>query len=246
MKLSLISQGTLALSLVFCAACNRPPAAPTSAAGHDQEAREEERAAATHLSSYDPLLEGEHCNPSDVTAVDMVGCWSSWRAPRSTWGADLVDAREHLRVAALHRATSAALRDAEANACKGIPERDKAISPFWHRKDIVEITPVYEPLGTGETPGAPKGAVITFAPVPGMTSESLQRLVDCHLARNAALGHQVPQMPYCPLVPANVAANVVPTPQGGLAVVLTSTDRESAREVIARARKLEVRRGGLR
>lgn len=29
----------------------------------------------------------------------------------------------------------------------------------------------------------------------------LERAISCHLARNAALGHEVPAMPDCPLVP---------------------------------------------
>jgi len=32
-----------------------------------------------------------------------------------------------------------------------------------------------------------------------MTAEWFQRIVDCHLARNASLGFSAAEMPYCPL-----------------------------------------------
>jgi hypothetical protein len=47
-----------------------------------------------------------------------------------------------------------------------------------------------------------------------MTAEWLQRLTDCHIARNAALGHVAPAMPDCPLVPMGVTARVTSTGGG--------------------------------
>jgi hypothetical protein len=65
----------------------------------------------------------------------------------------------------------------------------------------------------------------------------LQRLVDCHLARNAALGHDVPEMPYCPLVPKGVTASVAPTTTG-FAISVRADDTDTANEVLRRARML--------
>jgi hypothetical protein len=73
-----------------------------------------------------------------------------------------------------------------------------------------------------------------------MTAPWLQRLIDCHLARNAALGHEVPEMPYCPLVPKGVTATVRPTPTG-FAVEIRSSDRDTAKEIVRRAEGLRSR-----
>lgn len=47
-----------------------------------------------------------------------------------------------------------------------------------------------------------------FRPVPGLTKELFQRIVNCHLARNAVLGHDAPELAYCPLAPKGVTAEV--------------------------------------
>lgn len=78
---------------------------------------------------------------------------------------------------------------------------------------------------------------MTFRAMPGMTAQYLQRVIDCHLARNAALGHEVPEMPSCPLVPKGVTAKVEPT-STGFAVEVRADDVETANEVLRRARTL--------
>jgi hypothetical protein len=81
------------------------------------------------------------------------------------------------------------------------------------------------------------GTVVTFRAVPGMTAEWLQRVVNCHLARNASLGHAVPEMPECPRVPRGAQARVRSTGDG-FAVEIRSDDEAAAREILARARRL--------
>jgi hypothetical protein len=78
---------------------------------------------------------------------------------------------------------------------------------------------------------------VTIRAVPGLTAEWLQRVVDCHVARNAALGHVVPEMPYCPLVPKGVHATVSSV-HGGFAVAIRADDGEGAQEVLRRAEAL--------
>lgn len=70
-----------------------------------------------------------------------------------------------------------------------------------------------------------------------MTAEWLQRLVDCHLARNASLGHSVPELPDCPLVPKGVEAQVLST-GSGFAVNVRADDPATSEEIFARARRL--------
>ena len=141
-------------------------------------------------------------------------------------------------MAADHRAASQALRDAEARACVGLSDDDRDTSPFAHREDISSVEPLTDNVSSGKGQYARMaGAVITFRAVPGMTAQWLQRVVDCHVARNAALGHDVPEMPYCPLVPKNVAAQVTAT-SAGFAVAVRSDDVDTAKEVLRRARTL--------
>jgi hypothetical protein len=78
---------------------------------------------------------------------------------------------------------------------------------------------------------------VIFRALPGMTAEWLQRLVDCHLARNAALGHDAPEMPFCPLVPKGVAATVTST-GSGFADAVRAGDTDVANDVLRRARAL--------
>lgn len=113
------------------------------------------------------------------------------------------------------------------------------MSPFEHTEDITSARPLVEGSDASTPPGPrPIGAVVTFRSVPGLTAESLQRVVNCHLARNAALGHVVPEMPNCPLVPNGVEARVS-SASDGLAVSVTSNAPETAREILARVERLQ-------
>jgi hypothetical protein len=128
---------------------------------------------------------------------------------------------------------------AEATACIGISDHDRDTSPFAHSEDVVKIAPL-DVAGSGGT-FQREGAVFTFRAVPGMTAEWLQRVVDCHIARNNAMGHLAADMEYCPLVPANVRAVVKPT-AGGFAVEVSSGNRASVADILVRANALEKRR----
>ncbi|HZJ67779.1 MAG TPA: hypothetical protein VFD36_29955 [Kofleriaceae bacterium] len=70
--------------------------------------------------------------------------------------------------------------------------------------------------------------------------ETLQQEVDCHLARAAVLGHELPEMPDCPLVPKGAEARVSATAQG-LAVVVRADDLTAAADIVARAERLKAR-----
>lgn len=213
-----------------------------SAAQHEHMAQTEDSAADAHAAQYDPkaATETNRCN----TAHDVytgrgsgggVTCWTSVVNPTAEHQRM---ADEHRRIAAEHRAASAALRAAEQSACVGISEDDRDTSPFERLEDIASVDPLTERVGSSKMPTERTvGATITFRAVPGMTAEWLQRLVDCHLARSASLGHVVPEMPDCPLVPDGVQATVRST-GAGFAVVIRSDDAATAEEILARARRL--------
>jgi hypothetical protein len=151
----------------------------------------------------------------------------------------------HHKMAADHRAAAQALRTAEASACAGLTDDDRDISPFYHREDITGVQPDITGVGpatehrSGKQPAdTVVGAVVSFRAVPGLTVEWLQRIVDCHIARNNALGNDMPEMPYCPLVPKGISAKVSSTGDG-FAVTIESHDQAIAKEVLRRAQALK-------
>jgi hypothetical protein len=199
-----------------------------SAAQHEAMAANEARTAELHSAQYNPNArqERERCGPRG-------GCWTSITNPTKE---HLEEAEKHQKMAADHRAASQTLRDAEANACTGISEEDRDMSPFEHREDIESVEPLTVTTTSSKGQyGRTVGAVITFRAVPGMTAQWLQRVIDCHLARNAALGHNVPEMPNCPLVPKGVTATVTPTATG-FAVAVRGEDSATVDEILRRAR----------
>ena len=215
-------------------ACGGTPGAQPhdmSAAQHEAMAQRAEQGAALHQAQYSPDagVTTELCNPRSSA------CWTSSTNPTAEHHER---ADKQRKMAADHRAASEALRSAEARACAGLSDEDRDVSPFAHREDIASVEPLYANVSSSK--GAferLRGAVITFHAVPGMTAQWLQRLVDCHLARNAALGHEVPEMPYCPLVPKGVDATVTAT-STGFAVAVGSENFDTASEVVRRARTL--------
>jgi hypothetical protein len=217
-----------------------------SAAAHEDKARKHEGLAQEHSEHYDPQAASGrlYCQPGGARpgpngAISMVDgiCWSSVQNPTA---GHLEEAQAHRRHAADHRAASAALRDAEARACAGLAPDDRDTSPFQHTEDITRVEPLkpnlYDVRARRSRPST-GGAIVTFRAVPGLTAESLQRVVDCHLARNAALGHSVPDMPDCPLVPNGVDAHVS-SAGDGFAVAVSSNDPKVAGEILSRAERL--------
>lgn len=229
------------LPLLVTAACatTRPGAQPhdMSVALHEAVAHAQASAAEGHAAAYKPeaAIAVNNCNPRG-------GCWTSLQNPTFE---HLEQSRILRQAAAEHRAASQALRQAEASACAGLSEADRDMSPFAHREDIAKVerfTPEQR-IGTGSFSGTTKnfvGAVITFRAVPGMTTQWLQRVIDCHLARSAAMGHEMPEMPYCPLVPKDVLAQVVATDTGFAVEVIANdpNDHATAADIWRRAQTL--------
>lgn len=221
-------------------ACAATPGAQPhdmSAAHHEAMAAAEDKNAAAHAAQYDPSASSEkpsRCNSGAGQVVVGDGaCWTSVVNPTAE---HLKEADRHRKMAADHRAASKVLRDAEASACTGLSELDRDMSPFAHREDIVKV----EALAAGGSPKAPPhsaGALITFRATQGMTAQWLQHIVDCHLARSAAMGYEVPEMTYCPLMTKNTTAKVN-AEAAGFSVEVRSDDAGSAKEIFKRAQAL--------
>jgi len=220
-----------AITVILCG-CAPTPTTPgsgahLSAAQEDIAAAREQREAAAHRASFDPdaVARRDVCihHGGGGAETDFYECWQSVVNPTDS---QLREARQHERVADERRARSQALRFAEARACSGLSAADRDTSPFAHRDDILGVSPL------------PRGAVVVFKHVPTLTAAYLQRIIDCHIARNDALGHDVPEMSYCPLVPRDVTATVTPV-HDGFAVTIESTDDGAVREVQSRAEALK-------
>ncbi len=234
---------TLLIAFLMSSCATTPGSHPheMSSAQHEAAAKAEERVAAGHDAQYVPNAAApkEKCSPrsgpSLRTGFDPEVCWTSVVNPTDVHRRV---ADEHRRHAADHRGGSSALRDAEARACVGITPDDRDISPFEHKEDIATVEPLNVGAGGAKQPSMRLvGATVTFRAVQGMTTEWLQRVIECHVARNAALGHVVPEMPNCPLVPNGVEAHV--TSSGNdFAVAIRSNDMPVAQEILARARRL--------
>ncbi len=233
-------------ALLAACAATTPGGQPhdMSAVAHTEADREHTHAAKEHAAAYRPdaAVERTRCSSGrarpgpNAAAIEEI-CWSS---VENSTDAHRSMAEEHERQAADHRAASAALSEAETMACAGIAPADRDMSPFEHREDIAAVKPLRRNEFDARTKIPPEmllGAVVTFRAVPGLTGEWLQRVVSCHLARNAALGHVVPEMPDCPLVPNGVEARVS-SAQDGFAIAVSSNNPKTAREILSRAERL--------
>lgn len=237
---SILRRFVWSLCVVIVACTQTPGAEPhdLGVARHEREAEAHARSAEEHAAEFDPRAGAHGCfRGAGRRAERSAICWTSVRNPTAVHRSA---AEAHRRRAAEHRAASAALREAEARACNGVAPDDRDMSPFEHAEDVVSVRPLLSASvtpGRGYRGGHTVGAVVTFRAVEGMTVESLQRVIDCHLARNASLGHVVPEQSNCPLVPRGVRAHVFSAGEA-FAVAIRSRDRRTAREVLLRARRL--------
>jgi hypothetical protein len=232
MKLRILALFPTAPALLIACA-STPGAQPKdmSVAGHEQAAASQDTLAGQHAAQYDP-----NAQTKEQQCGARSGCWTSISNPTKQ---HLADAEMHRKMAADHRAASQSLRDAEARACVGLSDGDRDMSPFDHREDIRDVQPAYlhNVSGKGGPADQLTGAVVTFRAVPGMTPEWLERVVECHIARNNALGNNLPEMPNCPLVPKGVSATVR-SAGDGFAVRIEAQDATTASEVLRRAQAL--------
>jgi hypothetical protein len=212
-----------------------------SAAEHEAAAQEEARTAESHQAQFDPAAKaGRKCQQ---LKGERGFCWTSEENPTA---AHEHDAERHRELAEKHRAAQQSLATVETQACTGIPEEDRDRSPFSHPEDIRSVAPLREEVTLGRTKSQrTAGAQVVFAALPGMTAEWLQRLVDCHVARNSVIGHETAstEMPHCPLTLRGVTATVSSTGDG-FAVAIRSDDDATSQEILRRAEALKGAVGG--
>jgi hypothetical protein len=155
--------------------------------------------------------------------------WSARIAPT----AEEISLLASLRAAArTHRLESPAFREAERAACADLSDDDRDVSPFFYRDEIVDVQPLRAPGGSEL--GPLEGTVVTFRRVEGLTVGRLQRLMDCQVARDAALDDSAPETTWCPLAVPGVLADVLPSHRG-LDVRLASAAPGGAEKAYLRA-----------
>lgn len=232
-KSTLIAATAIALLASACAHTSGTQPHDMSVPEHEAAATREDTKAEEHAAEHDPTQEAprERCS-----GVKGRVCWTDMVNPTDEHQRV---ARQHRDAAAKHRAAAQALKDTEAKACDGITEEDRDMSPFAHSDDVREVSALEEERPAGKSKTVRQvGATVVFRAMPGLTAEWLQRIVDCHLARNAALGHDMPEMAYCPLVPRGVTAKVRSVGDG-FAVEVRSDDPETAKQILARAQGIK-------
>ena len=197
-----------------------------SAVAHDEAARAEEQEAQAHLEAAE-IYPDEGVRGCHEVGIIYFPCWSQLA---NMVEYNLWEAKQHQRRAKEHVAAAVMLRDAENRTCQGISAENKEISPFYHRADIAEVHSVFSAKDASE----PIGADVVFRAVPGMTRQNLQQIIDCQMARNAALGYDESWMPLCPLMLPEITATVQES-EGSLVVSLRSKDLKTAAELNSRA-----------
>lgn len=236
-----------------------------SAVEHQAAAREEAAESGKHAAQYEPRATGseKRCEPGlgqppgypVYTNSPNLAPFPTYPLTRFCWSDELnptashqTRAEEHRKLAAQHRAAFETLGATEARACVGLTEADRDMSPFAHRSDIQSVSPLREKKSSHyESPrpndadqvGALRGATIAFLAVPGLTAQFLQRIVDCHLARNAAIGHEAAsaEMAYCPLTERGAGASVRAL-SNGFAVDVQADEAAAAERIWQRAQAL--------
>lgn len=215
----------LGMAAELVSGCATPPRGEHSVAEHEALAmqEEEEAIALSRSCKADTPASGE-------------GCWTSRTQPTA---ADLRRADELRRVAAQHRANAQLLRQAEHQACIGIPDQDRDRSPFDNREDIDRVEPLTAISLSSKTGTTSRilGSTIVLRAAKGMTAEWLQHLIDCHVARNAATGWSLPEMSFCPLAVPGATATVSSTGRG-FAVAVQADNPEARTEIARRAAAL--------
>jgi hypothetical protein len=235
---TMISTLAFALSAVALGCGSPATTQPHAMSGseHEAAANQEERESAAHGEQFGPAAKSSQDSCSPVRARGSV-CWTTEKNPTA---GHAEDETHHQELAAKHRAASEALRTAEASACSGISAEDRDVSPFMHPADIRSVSPLEEEVKTGKVVSKRvAGAEVVFQAVPGMTAEWLQRVVNCHAARNSAIGHEAAaaEMPYCPLTLRGTQASVRSVGDG-FAVAIRADDPETSKEILKRAESL--------
>lgn len=215
---------------------NEPGAEEQGVTQHRAAAQVESARLERHKELYDPHAKQQikRCDPGAPGQYPATPiCWVEAVNPTAV---HLQEVEEHRMRAVHHRKAARQLQEVEDKACANVAAEDRDMSPFSHRGDILGVNPLEE--GRGKKKHL-VGATVVFRSVPRLTAAELQRIVDCHLARNAAIGHDVAgaEMEHCPLTERGASAEVRPV-EGGFAVDVRAASAGAAQAIWRRAQAL--------
>ena len=132
------------------------------------------------------------------------------------------------------------LAEAEAQACAGLSDDELKNGPFARPAEIASVRPLLvEAFPRDDNPPTYElgGAVVKVRASPGLTAEWLQRLVDCDLARSAAMAVSTAEPPASPFAFRGASAYVHSTGDG-FAIEISSNEPRVAREILASAERV--------
>jgi hypothetical protein len=222
------------LACLSASACAQPPSSSVpvnhlSATAEEAVAQRQEHAAGVLELQGEMADDTPTCGPVSL-GKSNAECGPSTRENGET-ASDSLRAAQLREAAAQHRHVAMALENAQWRACEGLSDDEIGLSPFSRRADIVDVEVV--------TNAAQRvtGARVRFHEIGTLSADRLQRLVDCHLAMDNALGHDVPERAYSPLVPRGASATVTTVPHGYV-IEVVSDDPDGAREIVRRAMAL--------
>ncbi len=172
------------------------------------------------------------CSPGEV-------CWTEEGPPTDE---HLQEAGRLRHEALRDRKISKELLATEARSCVGVSLVDRELSPFVHLRDISSVRPLYREPPPRNSASHPRGAVVTFRPIPGMTVDQLRQIVECHLARDNALGTELPDVSIGLMATPGTQVSVAQTADG-FAVSLWSDDPVGAQELLRKANLLAPQEG---
>jgi hypothetical protein len=188
-----------AVAALFVVGCGAPamigpepnePGTEAQATGAEQHlaaAQREEERMIQHERLFDASAKRtiRRCEPvPDGADVDTPECWTETVNPTAIHEAEV---RVHSDRAAFHRKAARELRAAEDQECAGLPQEGRQGNPF-DRGRVLGVSQL-ERKATANKKPTPIGAAIFLQPIEGVTSDELQRSMDCYSAHQAAIGY---------------------------------------------------------
>ncbi|HVJ16234.1 MAG TPA: hypothetical protein VM686_12415, partial [Polyangiaceae bacterium] len=203
------------LTFLACEGTTATPPDDASAAAHERAAKQAERNSWGYETAQAQAAGPHGSQPDSPNTFD------NRRAA--------IDQRQK---AAEQRAVAQGLRAAEKELCAPVPEGQT--DPLLRRDDVTFVSMIEERgvsvVGPGETLKT-VGVRLRLQAAPGTTTESLQQLLDCHIARARVAGTVAELDGGSPLTLDSVVAKVDWMPDG-FAVNVTSDDSDAAREIV--------------
>jgi len=198
-----------------------------NAINHEQAARHATRLAPTAAYTCGDTVLGDQLTIGTERVQTTIPCWDTEEEAAM---AHRHRAEKERTAAKNERSEAAALVQAEAAACAGIPAAELTHSPFAHKKAIAQVIAHREG-------GAIHGARVVFKPVPGLTAGYMRKAIACQQARFAVAGKPASFMPEDPTLLDNTKATVFE--RGGHLEVLITTESDVEGAVsLARAQDL--------